>query len=77
MCNCTQVKQYMNHYDIGKRVKIVITCAVLHDYLREFQRSDEIFMVDEHENIVANDIDQQITQSINVGSSSQSYDQEM
>ncbi|KAG5580050.1 hypothetical protein H5410_050677 [Solanum commersonii] len=34
-------------------------------------------MVYEHENIVVNDIDQQMTQSNNVGSSSRSYDREM
>ncbi|KAG5605058.1 hypothetical protein H5410_026550 [Solanum commersonii] len=40
-------------------------------------KSDEIFMVYEHENIVANDIDQQMAQSNNVGSSYRSYDREM
>ncbi len=77
MCNCTQVKQGMNHYDIDTQVKIVIACAVLHNYLREYQSTDEIFMVYEHENIVADDIDQQMAQSNNVGSSSRSHDREM
>lgn len=34
-------------------------------------------MIYKHENTVANDIDQQMTQSNNVGSSSQSHDREM
>ena len=51
------MKQGMNHYDIDIQVKIVIACAVLRNYLREYQRSDEIFMVYERENIFANDID--------------------
>jgi len=67
----------MNHYDIDTQVKIVIACAVLHNYLRKYQSSDEIFMVYEHEDIVAEDIDQQMTQSNNVGSSSRSHDREM
>ena len=71
------LKQGMNHYDIDTQVKIVIVCAVLHNYLREYQSTDEIFMVYEHENIVADDIDQQMAQSNNVGSSSRSHDREM
>ena len=55
-------------------MKIIIDCAVLYKYLREYQRTDEIFMVYEHENIVVDDIDQQITQSNNIGSSSRSHD---
>ncbi|KAG5573122.1 hypothetical protein H5410_062888 [Solanum commersonii] len=43
---------------------------VLNNYLREYQSSDEIFMVYEHEDKVAEDIDQQMAQSNNVGSSS-------
>lgn len=77
MCNCTQLKQGMNHYDIDTQVKILIACGVSHTYLQEYQSSDEISMVCEHENIVADDIDQQMTQSNNVGSSCWSYDQEM
>ncbi|KAG5616375.1 hypothetical protein H5410_016199 [Solanum commersonii] len=50
---------------------------VLHNYLREYQSTDEIFIVYENENIVADDIDQQIAQSNNVGSSSRSHDREM
>lgn len=34
-------------------------------------------MIHEHENIVADDIDQQMTQNNNVGSSSRSHDREM
>ena len=34
-------------------------------------------MVYKHKNIVADDIDQQMTQNNNVGQSSQSYDREM
>ena len=71
------LKQGMNHYDIDTQVKIVIACVVLHNYLREYQSTDEIFMVYEHENIVADDIDQQMAQSNNVGSSSRSHDREM
>jgi len=67
----------MNHYDNDTQVKIIIGCTLLHNYLWEYQRSDEFFMVYEHENIDVNDIDQQMTQNNNVGSSSQSYDQEM
>ena len=68
------LKQGMNHYDIDTQVKIVITCAVLHNYLREYQSSDEIFMVYEHEIIVVDNIDQQIAQSNNVRSSPRSHD---
>ncbi|KAG5617604.1 hypothetical protein H5410_017428 [Solanum commersonii] len=39
--------------------------------------TDEIFLVYEHANIVADDIDQQMAQSNNVGSSSRSHDREM
>ena len=39
--------------------------------------SNEIFTVYEHEDIGTGDIDQQIAQSSNVGSSSRSYDREM
>lgn len=67
----------MNHYDIDTQVKIVIACAVLHNYLREYQSTDDIFMVYEHENIVVDDSEQQMTQSNNVGSSSRSHDREM
>ena len=67
----------MNHYDIDIQVKIVIACAVLRNYLREYQSIDEIFMVYEHENRDTDDIDQQMTQSNNVGSSSWSHDWEM
>ncbi|KAK4710498.1 hypothetical protein R3W88_005011 [Solanum pinnatisectum] len=69
------LKQGMNHYDINTQV--IIACAVLHNYLREYQSTDEIFMVYEQENIVADDIDQQMAQSNNVGSSSRSHDREM
>ncbi|KAG5577779.1 hypothetical protein H5410_057913 [Solanum commersonii] len=51
--------------------------VVLHNYLREYQSTDEIFMVYDHENIVVDDIDQQMAQSNNVGSSSRSHDREM
>ena len=47
----------MNHYDIDTQVKIIIACAVLHNYFQEYQSIDEIFMVYEYENIVAEDID--------------------
>ncbi|KAG5612851.1 hypothetical protein H5410_024132 [Solanum commersonii] len=50
---------------------------VLHNYLREYQSIDEIFMVYKHEDIVAEDIDQHMAQSNNVGSSSRSHDREM
>ncbi|KAG5579165.1 hypothetical protein H5410_049792 [Solanum commersonii] len=40
-------------------------------------KDDEIFMVYEHENIVADDIDQQMAQSNNVGSFSRPHDREM
>ena len=63
MCNCTQLKQGMNHYDIDTQVKILIACGVSHTYLQEYQSSDEISIVCEHENIVTNDIDQKMTQS--------------
>ncbi|KAG5579471.1 hypothetical protein H5410_050098 [Solanum commersonii] len=59
------------------RVLKVMNKSVLHNYLREYQSSDEIFMVYEHEDIVAEDIDQQMAQSNNVGSSSRSHDREM
>ena len=45
--------------------------------MRKYQRSDEIFTVYEHEDIVTDDINQQMAQSSNVGSSSRSYDREM
>ncbi|KAG5604678.1 hypothetical protein H5410_026170 [Solanum commersonii] len=50
---------------------------VLHNHLQKYQNSDEIFMVYEHEGIIAEDIDQQMAQSNNVGSSSRSHDREM
>ncbi|KAG5602202.1 hypothetical protein H5410_033572 [Solanum commersonii] len=39
--------------------------------------TDDIFMVYENENVVADDIDRQMTQSNNVGSTSRSHDREM
>ena len=45
--------------------------------MRKYQRSDEFFTIYEHEDICIDDIDQQMTQSSNVDSSSQSYDREM
>uniref|UniRef100_M1DJT3 Hydrolase, alpha/beta fold family protein n=1 Tax=Solanum tuberosum TaxID=4113 RepID=M1DJT3_SOLTU len=71
------MKQGRNHYDIDTQVKIIITYTVLHNYLLEYRRSDKIFIVYEHENIVAIDIEQQMTQSNNVDSSSWSYDREI
>ncbi|KAG5615397.1 hypothetical protein H5410_015221 [Solanum commersonii] len=59
------------------QVKIIITYTVLHNYLLEYRRSDKIFIVYEHENIAAIDIEQQMTQSNNVDSSSWSYDREI
>ncbi|KAG5570905.1 hypothetical protein H5410_060671 [Solanum commersonii] len=50
---------------------------VLPNYLREYQSTDELFMVYENENIVADNIDQQMAQINNVGSSSRSHDREM
>lgn len=70
MCNYTQVKQGINHYDINTQAKIVISCAILHSYLQEYQRNNEIFIVYMHENIAVDDIDQQMVQSNKIGSSS-------
>lgn len=59
----------MNHYNIDAQVKIIIAYIVLHRYLQECEMIDEICMVYEYENIVADYIDQQMTQSNNVTSS--------
>lgn len=67
----------MNHYEIDTQEKNIITCAVLHNHLREYQRIDYMFMVYEHKNIIADDIDQKMTQTNNVGSSSRPHDREM
>jgi len=77
MCNCIQVKQDMNHYDIDTQVMIVIAYTMRHNLLQEYQGSRENSRNMTHDNTIANDIDQQTSQSNNVGSSFQSFDLEI
>lgn len=60
-------------YDINTQVKLVISFSVLYDYLREYQKTDEIFMIYEHENIATNNTEQQMTQCNNICLSFRSY----
>lgn len=60
-CVITHNWNNMNYCVIDTQAKIGITYTMLYNYLWKYQRRKEIFMIYKHENIVANDIDQQMT----------------
>ena len=53
----------MNNYECDMQVKIVIACAVLHNFLREHQSSDEIFNEYESNDMVIVEQSAQVTKS--------------
>nr|XP_016515762.1 PREDICTED: uncharacterized protein LOC107832428 [Nicotiana tabacum] len=71
------LRQGMNNYDFNTQVKIVIACAVLHNFLRELQSGDGIFTEYEHDDTDVDETEQQSTQSSNTTSSFRSSDREM
>lgn len=56
----------MNNYELDMQVKIVVACAVLHNFLRENQSNDEIFNEHECDDMVTDEDDEQSTQSNNI-----------
>ncbi|PHU04596.1 Phytoene synthase, chloroplastic [Capsicum chinense] len=67
----------MNNYDIETQVRIVIACAVLHNFLWEHQSSDRIFTDFEDDDIGVDEPSEQLTGITNVASSSRAADREM
>ena len=67
----------MNNYECDMQVKIVIACAVLHNFLREHQSSDGIFNEYENDDMVVDESDELLAQGNNIASSSRSSDSEM
>ena len=47
----------MKNYECDMQVKIVIACAVLHNFLREHQSSDGIFNENENDDMVVDESD--------------------
>ena len=71
------LRQGMNNYECDMQVKIVIACAVLHNFLREHQSSDGIFNEYENDDMVVDESDELLAQGNNIASSSRSSDSEM
>ena len=71
------LRQGMNNYECDMQVKIVIACAILHNFLREHQSSDGIFNENENDDIVVDESDELLAQGNNIASSSRSSDSKM
>ena len=69
------LRQGMNNYECDMQVKIVIACAVLHNFLCEHQSSDGIF--NENDDMVVDESDELLAQGNNRASSSRSSDSKM
>ena len=67
----------MNNNECDMQVKIVIACAVLHNFLREHQSSDGIFNEYENDDMVVDESDELLAQGNNIASSSRSSDSKM
>ena len=71
------LRQGMKNYECDMQVKIVIACAVLHNFLREHQISDGIYNEYENDDMVVDESDELLAQGNNIASSSRSSDSEM